>query len=197
MTQPAAPTGGWTGRWLSRRAFVLHVLLVVVVPLCLLAGWWQANVAMSGNTLSYVYAVEWPGFACLGVYAWWSLLHLPPAGAGGAPGAAGAVEGVPAAGDAPAPAPGPSGPPATLVEAAVAPDRSPTALDPAPAPPPGPGLAAAGRQRAHPLAALQWEPSMETDALKSYNAYLTDLHVTGRRRRWKPPATKRWRYRTR
>lgn len=64
-------------RWFSRRAVVLHLLLLFEVPLCLLAGWWQANVALSGNTLSYFYAVEWPGFACVGFYTWWHLLHMP------------------------------------------------------------------------------------------------------------------------
>jgi DNA-binding transcriptional regulator of glucitol operon len=62
-------------RWLSRRAFVLHFLLITVVPACLLAGWWQVHRALSGNLLSYFYSVEWPIFAILGVVAWWQLIH--------------------------------------------------------------------------------------------------------------------------
>ncbi len=65
-------------RWLSRRAFVLHFLLVTVVPGCLLAGWWQVHRALSGNLLSYFYSVEWPIFAILGVVAWWQLIHDVP-----------------------------------------------------------------------------------------------------------------------
>jgi DNA-binding transcriptional regulator of glucitol operon len=62
-------------RWLSRRAFVLHFLLVTVVPGCLFAGWWQVHRALSGNLISYFYSLEWPLFAVLGVLAWWQLVH--------------------------------------------------------------------------------------------------------------------------
>jgi hypothetical protein len=65
-------------RWLSRRAFVLHFLLVTVVPACLLAGWWQVHRALGGNLLSYFYSVEWPIFAILGAVAWWQLIHDVP-----------------------------------------------------------------------------------------------------------------------
>jgi hypothetical protein len=65
-------------RWLSRRAFVLHFLLVTVVPACLLAGWWQVHRALGGNLLSYFYSVEWPIFAILGIVAWWQLIHDVP-----------------------------------------------------------------------------------------------------------------------
>lgn len=62
-------------RWLSRRALVLHLCLVTVVPGCLFAGWWQVTRALGGNLLSYFYSIEWPVFAILGVVAWWQLLH--------------------------------------------------------------------------------------------------------------------------
>jgi hypothetical protein len=65
-------------RWLSRRAFILHFLLVTVVPGCLIAGWWQVTRALSGNLLSYFYSIEWPIFAILGVIAWWQLIHDVP-----------------------------------------------------------------------------------------------------------------------
>jgi hypothetical protein len=65
-------------RWLSRRAFVLHFLLVTVVPACLLAGWWQVHRALGGNLLSYFYSIEWPIFAILAAVAWWQLIHDVP-----------------------------------------------------------------------------------------------------------------------
>jgi hypothetical protein len=68
-------------RWLSRRAFVLHFLLVTIVPGCLVAGWWQVHRALSGNLLSYFYSIEWPIFAILGVIAWWQLIHDVPTAA--------------------------------------------------------------------------------------------------------------------
>lgn len=36
------------------------------------------NRAMDGNALSYLYAVEWPIFAGITVYVWWSLIHTDP-----------------------------------------------------------------------------------------------------------------------
>ncbi len=65
-------------RWLSARACKLHVALLVWSPGCLLAGWWQVTRAMGGNGLSYLYSVEWPVFALVGVWAWWALLHTDP-----------------------------------------------------------------------------------------------------------------------
>jgi hypothetical protein len=65
-------------RWLSRRALLLHVAVVVWVPGCLVAFWWQVHRAMGGNGLSYLYSVEWPVFALIGIWAWWQLLHTDP-----------------------------------------------------------------------------------------------------------------------
>ena len=62
-------------RWLSKRAISLHVGLVLFVPGCAAAAWWQITRAQDGNGLSYLYSVEWPIFALLGVYFWWMLLH--------------------------------------------------------------------------------------------------------------------------
>jgi len=63
--------------WLSGRALVLHMTVVVVVAsFCLLARW-QVNRALSGNTLSWAYAFEWPFFALYAIYMWWRLLHDP------------------------------------------------------------------------------------------------------------------------
>lgn len=62
-------------RWLSRRAIVLHLALVVWFPGCLVAFWWQVHRAFDGNGLSYLYSVEWPVFALAGVWGWWQLVH--------------------------------------------------------------------------------------------------------------------------
>lgn len=135
-------------RWLSRRAFVLHALLVVEVPLCLLAGWWQANVALSGNTLSYFYAVEWPAFAGLGVYTWWHLMHMPP--------------------DEP-----------VFARSKAADTR------------PG-GVGTADRRAPVPSYEVHWDPEAESPALRSYNAYLAEIHASGRRRKWRRPRPALW-----
>lgn len=71
-------TGAGRRRWLSARACRLHAAGLVAVPLCLLAGWWQATRALDGNALSYAYAVEWPFFAGLAAWTWWQLLHADP-----------------------------------------------------------------------------------------------------------------------
>jgi hypothetical protein len=62
-------------RWLSRRAVSLHLAVLVFVPGCILAAWWQINRAAGGNQLSYLYSVLWPAFALLGLYFWWMLIH--------------------------------------------------------------------------------------------------------------------------
>jgi len=67
--------GGVRERWLSRRALTLHLVALLFVPGCFLAAWWQITRATGGNGLSYLYAVEWPIFAILGVYFWWMLIH--------------------------------------------------------------------------------------------------------------------------
>jgi hypothetical protein len=71
-------------RWLSPRALLLHLALVVLVTTMAGLTWWQANRALSGNTLSYVYSFEWPVLAGVVVYMWWDLLHdRPKSEAGG------------------------------------------------------------------------------------------------------------------
>ena len=65
-------------RWLSPRALVLHVLVLLWVAGCSVAGWWQISRAIEGNSLSFLYAIEWPVFALGGLFAWWLLLHTAP-----------------------------------------------------------------------------------------------------------------------
>ena len=62
-------------RWLSRRSIALHVALLIWVPGCVIAAWWQAGRAADGNELSYLYSVMWPVFALLGIFFWWMLIH--------------------------------------------------------------------------------------------------------------------------
>ncbi len=56
----------------------LHVALVVFVPGCVALTWWQVTRALGGNTLSWVYTVEWPIFAGYAVFMWWKLVHEDP-----------------------------------------------------------------------------------------------------------------------
>jgi DNA-binding transcriptional regulator of glucitol operon len=63
---------------LSPRALGLHLALVLWLGLCAFAAWWQVGRAFDGNSLSAVYAVEWPLFGLLGFIGWWSLLHTDP-----------------------------------------------------------------------------------------------------------------------
>jgi DNA-binding transcriptional regulator of glucitol operon len=53
----------------------LHLAVLVFVPGCALAAWWQINRAADGNQLSYLYSVMWPAFGVLSVYFWWMLIH--------------------------------------------------------------------------------------------------------------------------
>jgi DNA-binding transcriptional regulator of glucitol operon len=54
---------------------LLHLAVLIVAPGCLLAAWWQATRAESGNLLSWLYAVEWPAFAVISVIMWWQVVH--------------------------------------------------------------------------------------------------------------------------
>ncbi len=62
-------------KYFSWRCIGLHVLVLVLVSAFLLAGWWQYQVALGGNELSWVYTVEWPLFALYAIYIWWKLIH--------------------------------------------------------------------------------------------------------------------------
>lgn len=58
---------------------MLHLCALLWVAGCLAAGWWQLSRALEGNSLSWVYTIEWPVFAIAGVAGWWALLHTDPA----------------------------------------------------------------------------------------------------------------------
>ena len=65
-------------KWFSKRSLLWHLLLIIIVPGCLTAGWWQVHRAMQGNLLSYGYSVEWPVFAIVAVIGWWQLIQEDP-----------------------------------------------------------------------------------------------------------------------
>lgn len=62
-------------KYLSPRAIGLHLALIGWVAACAVAAWWQVGRAIQGNSLSYLYAIEWPVFAVLGVLGWYALLN--------------------------------------------------------------------------------------------------------------------------
>ncbi len=63
-------------KYFSLRALVVHVALLAWLTMCILAAWWQVGRAFGGNSLSFLYAIEWPCFAVLGFFGWWALLHV-------------------------------------------------------------------------------------------------------------------------
>jgi hypothetical protein len=64
--------------WLRSGAIKLHIMAVVVIGVCLTAGWWQLQRALGGNGNSWAYTVEWPFFAGYAGWMWWKLLHEEP-----------------------------------------------------------------------------------------------------------------------
>ena len=68
------------GIWWSREALRLHLTLVIALPGCLAAGWFELTRALAGHELAWAYAFEWPLFGVLGTYVWWKLVHAEPLG---------------------------------------------------------------------------------------------------------------------
>jgi hypothetical protein len=66
-------------RWLTLRTVALTVLAVGWVTGCVLAAVWQVGRAEQGNTFSYLYSVEWPALAAVGVWCWWLQMRTTPA----------------------------------------------------------------------------------------------------------------------
>lgn len=76
---PALRSSGHTrSKWLTRRAIVAHVTLLLWVPGCAVAAWWQVGIALGGDNLGWVYSVMWPCFAVFGSIFWWFLIHDDP-----------------------------------------------------------------------------------------------------------------------
>jgi hypothetical protein len=53
--------------------------LLIGVPGCLAAGWFELTRALDGRMVAWVYAFEWPLYAVLGVFMWWRIWHRPRA----------------------------------------------------------------------------------------------------------------------
>ena len=57
-----------------KQKIVLTVLLLVVFPFCLWAGWFEFGRAQHGNWRAWVYTFEWPFFGAIAIYLWRRLL---------------------------------------------------------------------------------------------------------------------------
>jgi hypothetical protein len=44
--------------------------------MCVACSYWQVGRAIQGNSLSFLYAIEWPLFGLLGVLGWYALLNM-------------------------------------------------------------------------------------------------------------------------
>jgi hypothetical protein len=65
-------------QWVTPRSLLLHLAFIVIATGCLFAAWWQIHRAMAGNTLSYLYSVEWPAFVVVAGIGWWQMFHDTP-----------------------------------------------------------------------------------------------------------------------
>lgn len=65
-------------QWVTPRALLLHLAFLVIAAGCLTAGWWQVQRAMQGNTLSYLYSVEWPAFVVVAGIGWFQMVRDTP-----------------------------------------------------------------------------------------------------------------------
>ena len=54
----------------NKQKRILTISLLVVVPLCLWAGWFEFGRAQHGNWRAWVYTFEWPFFAGVSLYLW-------------------------------------------------------------------------------------------------------------------------------
>lgn len=52
--------------------------LVIWIPGCAVAAYWQVGIALGGDALGWVYSVMWPCFAVFGTIFWWFLVHDDP-----------------------------------------------------------------------------------------------------------------------
>jgi hypothetical protein len=65
-------------QWVKPRSLGFHLLFLIVAGGCGFAANWQVHRAMDGNTLSYLYAIEWPTIAVVVGIGWWQLVHDTP-----------------------------------------------------------------------------------------------------------------------
>ncbi len=55
-----------------------HAALIVWIPGCAVASWWQVGIGLSGDSLGWIYSVMWPCFALFGTVFWWHFVHDDP-----------------------------------------------------------------------------------------------------------------------
>jgi hypothetical protein len=55
-----------------------YLPLVLGVPGCLAAGWFELTRALGGREIAWVYTFEWPLYAVVGSYMWWQIWHRKP-----------------------------------------------------------------------------------------------------------------------
>jgi len=65
-------------KWLTKRAVTAHIAIIIWFPGCLVAAWWQVTIALAGDSLGWLYSVEWPIFALFGLVFWWNIIHDDP-----------------------------------------------------------------------------------------------------------------------
>lgn len=56
----------------------MHLAVLIWTPGCIVAGIWQVYVALAGLRLAWVYSIEWPAFALLGLAVWYHLIVDDP-----------------------------------------------------------------------------------------------------------------------
>ena len=66
QTPIGEPTEGPT----KKQRFWLRFTLIVVIPFCLWAGWFEFGRAQAGHWRAWVYAFEWPFFGAISIYMW-------------------------------------------------------------------------------------------------------------------------------
>ena len=71
QTPIGEPTEGPT----KKQRFWLRFTLVVVIPFCLWAGWFEFGRAQEGNWRAWVYTFEWPFFGVLAFYLYKKLMR--------------------------------------------------------------------------------------------------------------------------
>jgi hypothetical protein len=179
-------------QWITPRSLLLHLAFVVIAAGCLIAAWWQVHRAMAGNTLSYLYSIEWPAFAVVAGIGWWQMFHDTPEDIAERKAHHARVRAASAAVVA-----------RTLPRSALAltvdsTEAGPTALPPAPAVAIGTGdeevvgivplrpvpATAAGSEADATLLDSDEPP---TDDLAAYNQYLAVLAVRGTAKTWRNP----------
>ena len=71
QTPIGEPTEGPT----KKQRFWLRFTLIVVIPFCLFAGWFEFGRAQEGNWRAWVYTFEWPFFGVLAFYLYKKLMR--------------------------------------------------------------------------------------------------------------------------